>query len=1341
MKPSEFNIEYDFTKGINRRSPVEFARPNELYTAQNARINARGDMGYVNRKKGYTPYAYSQGTDPVYDYKYDMIEYQNFVILFWADRNDTSGSDVATHLTIKSVDNASPFLLDKSWYAPLQVFGKLTLQENTIYVSPFNKQLNYIGGSWLLNDFISVTPSFVFNVSANGSFATGSLQITNDISGVPTAATFVVTVTANNIPGSTQETWHLTVGGTSTSDIVSWDTDTVDDIANEIVTAAGVLANWTAVATLTTDPSAPANPYVTFTYTTTGTVGNGIITTATGNTDVTISISGSSSGGVGDTDGTMGPVRVTIGSLVDVTTTTHFNTGDTKAIVAQDVVNTLNADGNFTSYYKATYTPGSDIINYTSKIKDTIYNVPITFYPQYTQLTSVVNGMSGATYPGGNLESDTNYWYKMAYVYVDGHITKTCNPKLFKTTSAQKIITISIDVAIDLDGSYCAVQIYRKKEDGQFYLIDKILPSGVTNGAFDYVDNGKPELGDLKEQEYVWDSSHKTQAVVADRLVRGNITYPTRNNDYTLLETTPVVDNNLTKNVLPRNATIDIFAQARFNDGTLDYHHFLRTIGSSNDIKRVQVKQTGLLNDAKEISFYARNKFAPVNSKLQFGCPEIYNINLPSVATSDLAPASQDKPSNPHLFLGFKHIVRAVVSHDGDNNLTGDYWHATPNWDWDTDIGGGDTWDSYFNKEMIEQGTMSSGYDQLATALPETITVNLFGVDVLYERIAYSHPNLDPNGTGHTLDVFIGAYKLAMFDSIQRAVAAATLKIKMVSNQVSGALSSTKNNSEYLNTEFTVQSILDTSSNQSELRANGDGASDTPANMITHTKIGVPDNNRVYAVLDAASVFSAIDNVDINSGVSKTNLDDGINYPFQDDFTHVYPYTLNAKLIFEFVNLAMLQSPQLDAYTGTDSTTDGGLYTYDAQPASWSYVKYKYNTVFYTVNILAQLNDSTLIYLGTKPNQIDSGYNDLDEYGFTANSISGLSIDTPNDENVYTTLISETDFKQFTTEHSNLLIWGEKIVLDSQSSGIRNFTFSNFKNISNVYGEIVDIRAHNRKLIVFCKRGVAIVNVGERLTQQASGSVYVESSLFLTDYFWPLKNLNSIQRRSIKAFAGNLFFTDGTDVFMIETSGQPKNISNGLIQLSLSANGYCTGAIDPYNKTYNVSDDTQTWIYSIETGQWYGPFTYREGISAHYQKSRYFVPEAENILMLDEQGNTISSGGVTSRNTTIIESVANDLGNLYIDKQFKRFYLDVEYDATDITGSFTFSYSLDRVTWETVDIMARLSAGTLSVINGNILIGIANSQQIGKQIFWKLQTTLNNFVLQGLTLQFIPKVR
>jgi hypothetical protein len=332
---------------------------------------------------------------------------------------------------------------------------------------------------------------------------------------------------------------------------------------------------------------------------------------------------------------------------------------------------------------------------------------------------------------------------------LDGHKTATCFPLYLKTTNFRRFNALDITTAVDLDGNACDIEIFRKTGSDEFQLIEILRnPQLGANGLIEFIDDGKPSIQPLDERQYVWTSKHKTHAVLRDRYVRANLSYPDRE-----VVVSGVVDvrspstGTLSEgdNIAPSNAAVELYARGRAEDGLMTFHKFIGNVNITDNDSELFVTQSNT-PDVKELAFYARYKGLAPEILTTFNTPEIYNANIESIATNDTD--AKDKPANPHILLGWRYIT-GIRGTSGGQSFISFYifdkdWQTKPN---STESRNGDR---MFVSSIV------------GTVFPEKFTFNTFNTPITYFKKFQ-----DPNGDSEDSVV----YEMEIFDGLLEAVA------------------------------------------------------------------------------------------------------------------------------------------------------------------------------------------------------------------------------------------------------------------------------------------------------------------------------------------------------------------------------------------------------------------------------------------------------------------------------------------------------------------------------------------------------------------------------------------
>jgi hypothetical protein len=392
------------------------------------------------------------------------------------------------------------------------------------------------------------------------------------------------------------------------------------------------------------------------------------------------------------------------------------------------------------------------------------------------------------------------------------------------------------------------------------------------------------------------------------------------------------------------------------------------------------------------------------------------------------------------------------------------------------------------------------------------------------------------------------------------------------------------------------------------------------------------------------------------------------------------------------------------------------------------------NNTFKVVNTRPpKLPENLIVYLGKDTEEFYTGVEKVEQNNAVYWRLK--------ESNIYETFVGINDLDTYQDKFPNQLIWSEPQLLGTNITGSRTTLFTNVLNIQNDYGDIVRIEPLGNRLIVFTERGVAIVVVGEQLTQTPSGETFVQGINFLNSPVWLLKNIESVQIGTIKQYQNNLIFSDGKDVYRL--GDQIENLSNGAIDLGVIRETYLGyeydgrkpietatmwATIDPKNREYRISNGKKTYCYNFDMNGWTGPHDYSESINISFGDRSFGVVEGE--IIEHNIGNTRSEkeNGPDGEYVTTIQSTSNDLGNAWVTKLFRKFYVEQDGDAT-------FSYSNDDSDYTDVDLSkARTVAGLKHV-------GVQSQHQNSRYMFWKVMSQAQDFVLKLMSFEYTPRNR
>jgi hypothetical protein len=866
------------------------------------------------------------------------------------------------------------------------------------------------------------------------------------------------------------------------------------------------------------------------------------------------------------------------------------------------------------------------------------------------------------TYITGRLLQNQTYAYTARYRYRDGHITQVCYPVFVDTSNNRRYVTLDIKLVFDIDGTFADVEIFRKQGSGEFELIERLRSPqpNLTARTLRYNDFGKLGTTTLNNRISVWTTRHETQAVVRDRYVRANVEYPDRrpqDDFFTLVKNQEIP---IDREGLPTNSIVKPFTKVRYADGLESFF-----VADKNEFRPTQegiLASRTDISEGKELAYYATYDNLPDTETIRFRTTEIYNQNVPSFATETKELELQDRPASPHIFYGYRYIsLRLVGSFYVPHIRRSD--------------------DLPINDRNVQLRPAFSLTTQLPiTELPDRIFITLGATIPSYSTVdpsigvSYVKKIVPPGNVKAEV-----LYELEHYSALIEAVSNGSVVVKSLeNNDGSGINRSTGEpiilpvpnystevpNSLFFNVDIPVIGLEDKSVDNSILADTGNNG-----------RVFAPERSEVYLVLDPESIYS--------------------RFTFRTGTTTSWGFP------FSLLNL------QFASYSD-NVPTNTVFYDRINGNGVVSCTEFNYDT---GLRNLKNVNpDVPPIFIGkTLPGQEQT---DL-RTGYIKRRFRGYEYYELAEYNIYETLVTEADFGGFVSKFVNQLTWSDEFVTGTNLSGVRNFRPESFMNISSEHGPIVKIDYVANNLLVFCVNGVAIVSVGEVLTQGTEAQILVDTSRFLNSEMWLLTGMNNIDKRSIKRYENMIFFADDNDVWMY--SGQMQNISAGAIPVSGGR-----GMIDPINKEYQLTVNGETWAYNLEANEWSGPYTYSN----------------TNNTFADNRVISVIDGRIVDHNITnefdglpfetVVESVSEDLGDPSTDKLYRKFYVQTAGDAL-------FEYTKDT------DLRGR-NLSEYRKTGDTYQIGIA---QIGaaKRLYWKVTTTVKDFVLKLVAFEYTPRNR
>ena len=1196
------------------------------------------------------------------------------------------------------------------------VQAKLINVGDTVFIFPHNKQLNLVDEVWYLNDVPSTTPYItdLINIGSaeGGAVSTGTITVMGDADpAIAAEHTFQVLFTTTLDDTFTVSIYRFTNDTTYTSNNISiLITDSITDIRDKVLAGLGnILTVYSAVASGTDS--------IVFTDNIAGDSGNPAIITA--NAAEIWWQANQTQEGVSNFAG----IEVRVGTDITVTTTL-IPAGETIVNIRDLIITTLQADATFVSRYTATPVLTNEIA-LASIGMGTEFNELLGHTSSGVGLAT--QGMSGGDNPvfTGNLDFNTEYWYMVRAVFFDGHTTVPCYA--WKTnTGDQRSVQLTIFAPYDLnhgteETKLAFIEIFRKKKDDEFRLIERIKPATQT---FDYIDTGKITIGPYEPISYVW-GRPLTGAVVRDRVVVGNMDFKSRSFDldmseYFTVSKETLLNSDINVPVIPRNSLAEVYVRARFQDGIQSFHYEIARITSVNEEAGLVIQQTQELPlNPREVGLYVKYSNRDTVTAIKFNSIEIYNTEIPSLGTRDAEEADQIRPAAPRIFLGYRYIWRQAVK-------SGATITSVQDWVFDRDYDNTFTQPGFIGDRKLVN--LVSPTPSTADPFPDYIDVEIVSGQTLKYKRVVKWENVDGRNN-------YGIYELAILDALKSAVSTGNLNLKLLATREDGSLSTQFRNNELLNTEVEVVGIEDQGVNLDPEEtgfAGGDSFYSTwkgkyfvntreyGSGLATRYMISLPPpNNKVYLILPIDSLYAKVDNESMNNREVIMDWAEGST----DNFNPTASYE------FELIGVDEVKFSD-DVETEnvvTNKIPNGGGAL--AQPAVWTTYEHDYGLI--ATRSVVEISD--LIYLQQKFNAEDAPPIVLENTGYTKKRIGTFVYYEPNIGNIFEVAINQKDFNSFETEFPNQLRNSQTISRGTGLSGARTFLIGDNSDVGNEYGEIVDIREFGQRAVIFCQRGVAVVNVGEIVTQQPTGEMSVATDKFLGSRQWILREALCIDPYSIQEYDNSLYFFDGSDIRALTSEGL-MNLSKERVVFG-NAQRY-TGAIDPDNGEYRLSDGTQTWAYGIDSDEMFGPYTYTDELS---------IPVGNRIISINTKRikeHNLTNNFDGAEFLTEVEGFGDDVGDSIIDKLFKRFHImlrtDEELDKDSATQKLDFSYTKihEDTTREKINDLRFVRQA-----NDKFRVGVDYKNQNSTLMFWKFKTNVAGFTLKALSLFYLPRLR
>lgn len=1281
-------IQTNFLKGVDRRSSREDSlSPEGWWTLQNARILQRGETGKVERIKGFTKF---NNNAVSYSDVLDIKAYLNFYIVYYrtssgnfsVDVFDENGDVGGRNFTFTGIDDTD---------------GKLIVSNETIYLSPHNKVLYYDEGTWTLEDYISSIPKITnITTDGGGSAFQANINVTSGASGISAKKSFSkITITRNNVPsGETDQfIFRVTDSGTYQKDSASITVDYTDNrnqIATKIKNAisGSVIENdWEVLDTFNGAETSDRSFFLV--AKSAGVTWNGYDVSLSGSSysieddkdfrsgrfrdthnvnvdsnynrrydSLNSTIVASPTSGGRDAITSLSPITINISASTNRSAdTTNIVSTDTATDIATKIETAL---AGVLRYYNVTRSTST--VTITAKSDGAEYDAEISLSTVDGDISDIFShsvnivqqGLDSNIFSG--LGSYVNYWYKVRYRYLDGHVTSSTLPT-YVNSGANENIILSIDnTDEDIDGTYPQIEIYRKRKDSEFFLINREKP---TTQSYQFTDDGKTNIEPINEKNNIWLKKYNTQEIVDNYLIRANLQYFEEDysiGDFSLAVTNASVEDNF---VFPSGQKVKLYVRPKYEDGTIGFHKEIGTININTFGKKIQLTQgPTLVNNVdkgvSKLGVYA--DFQPFGNyeNTTFKSFEFTNRNMPTIGDQN------DYPVNSRTFFGFKYLKLKSVD-------TG-YGIFTRLGNWDTS----DTDDPI--ETEVQVGSINN------TLPPDNFS---FG--------GFNYIQVKKAG-GEAI------YKIDFLQALKDAISTQELYVSIIGTSVGGVeRTRTRNNQQpteniniedtsILDAEVQVNALLD---NVGGLDVNKDG------NLI------LPEDTKLYLEF-TDSVYDKLD-IPIN--------DYGIKRDYSD-YNYVVFFNINRNLkeIFQFSNISfkLLNFFEETSAIKKEERTDNVGFT-----ATTNVI---WNEPIYNLQARKKLrNLGGVIYLGDIDNTSQTTV--LQNTGFKDLESDHLNYAYLQNHNIYEDVIQETSININRSEYSTQLVWTDPLVEGNLYSGGRNVRPESFLTIAGDKGDILDIVSIFRRLYVFCENGVAQVNVGQIVTEQGGGQMFVDTSQVLTNYSWIADNLKNVKKNSIIKHNNAIYFTDGYDVYRI--SNGIENLTAGKIDLNVDA-AY-TAFINSKHNEYILCDQTNniSWSFGMEGGHWQGPHTFSAGKGSSIQETT--VTQYNGDLVEHNSGNTFNG----TPYTTILQNTANDTKIGFYDKNFRKFYIGN-------VGSGTLKYYKD------ITELTPPSKSLSSAIekNGYKHIGIQPSEQNTKQLFWDIESTDSAFELYDMSLSF-----
>jgi hypothetical protein len=946
-------------------------------------------------------------------------------------------------------------------------------------------------------------------------------------------------------------------------------------------------------------------------------------------------------------------------------------------------------------------------------------------------------------------------------------------PIIKRTDTDNRQTTLTLQVSKDLDNdvsnpSFADIEVFRKKGEGDYQYLKTVSvdPQDVigTPERIDFVDDGIGSGGTANDLETVDVESCEVITEVQDRIVKANVEYPERSvattNDFTI--TLADEPKNVDAPMIPSKTNVQLFARSIFKDGQKSFHYPVSEPQEVNtNFKNLEVTGTpfspeGVDSTNLYLSIEDQGDDIENADKIPFESLEIYNSNIPSLnsQTTDV-PFYENRP---HVFVGWKYIMRSCAMQPDPNDNTKSIAHIT-----DSVV------ESGYNQEDLDP--------QDALTLPtDSITVQELQVsidehwDTVKDEDWSEYTDVFPdqmnvggqlNGTPYSKyatgfgvvisdlpdedfdHAVIGVYILTYADALKKAVSSGNVKLQL-SESTSSRFSSRYNKNVYIDSIEDVEFIMDESEGENidDILWELELESSDNYQPYQYYYPDIPRQNKIYAVLPIDSVYSDIDTREVQNVDMLASFSDG-------EPTVSFPHS------FEFIGV--------DYELGTDNFGENFEESIHDETSEVRIITLtrglQSNVVISTLQDENFLVDN-LIFVGNyydsaSFNRLTDVSNKLKHTGFGFQKDGPFEFISLNGSNIYENRLLKQDVNLLDDKFPNQIVWSQPTVTGGSVSGSRQFLYTSFLDVSSEYGSIIDLASVRNNLLVFCERGVALIKVGEQLASSPSGNVYVTSSQFLSQPYWILKSSPYVQKYTIAEYENSIYFSDGSDLWSFGDG--LKNVTKG----SINMDGFCVGGIDPENKEYRLTVFNQpregvepvytstniiveqweegvepvlpvvgrTYSFSLEIGEWSGPHSY--GAVSNINRSNEMISFVGDQYAVQNVGNKFGD----TPYTTVIESVANLQGEPNRSKRYRKFYLDAIADDPTEVCQFAYASEYFQNEYE-VDLADRRT------IRGTYPVGVragTGRPSTSRSFFWRITSVVKGFLLRSLSFDYLYK--